>query len=108
MRTSIKTMTKMNTPSGQRHCMITFWMKDENGRLRGIWVSGSTFSKAGNSMLAIRMTGDQQVCSGVFNSLDNAVELSTIHGKVKARISGNRIFVRIPDGVVMDNEPLPA
>jgi hypothetical protein len=53
------------------------------------------------------MTGHQGASSEIFKSLDNAVEFPTIHGKVKARITGNRIFVKIPDGVVMDNEPLP-
>lgn len=108
MRTSIKTMVKTNAAlSGQRHGSLTFWTRDEQGNLRGIWVSGSTFA-SGQSILGIRMTGNQESSSGVFKSLDNAVELATIHGKVKARIAGNRIFVKIPDGVVMDNEPLPA
>jgi hypothetical protein len=53
------------------------------------------------------MTGRDEVSSGIFNSSDNSVELPTIHGMVKARISGNRIFVKIPSGVAMDHEPLP-
>jgi hypothetical protein len=53
------------------------------------------------------MTGNQEVSSEIFKSLDNAVEFPTMHGKVKARICGNRIFVKIPDGVVMDHEHLP-
>jgi hypothetical protein len=47
------------------------------------------------------------VSSGIFNSLDNSVELPTVHGKVTARITGNRIFVKIPNEVAMDHEPLP-
>jgi hypothetical protein len=107
MRTSIKTMVKTKSTSGQRHGALTFWTRDEQGNLRGIWVSGSTFSETGDSILGIRMTGNQEVSSEIFNSLDNAVEFPTMHGKVKAQICGNRIFVKIPDGVVMDHEPLP-
>ena len=107
MRTAIKTMVKQSTTTGQRHTAITFWTRDAQGNLRGIWVSGSTFSKTGDSILGIRMTGRDEVSSGIFNSSDNAVELPTIHGMVKARISGNRIFVKIPSGVAMDHEPLP-
>ena len=70
-------------------------------------MSGSTFSNSGDSILGIRMTGHQGVSSEIFNSLDNSVEFGTIHGMVKARISGNRIFVKIPSGVAMDHEPLP-
>ena len=107
MRTSIKTMVKTHTTTGQRHASLTFWTRDEQGNLRGIWVSGSTFSNSGDSILGIRMTGNQEVSSEIFKSLDNAVEFPTIHGKVKARICGNRIFVKIPSGVAMDHEPLP-
>ncbi len=107
MRTAIKTMTKSNSTSGQRHASLTFWTRDEQGNLRGIWVSGSTFSNSGDSILGIRMTGNQEVSSKIFKSLDNAVEFPTMHGKVKARICKNRIFVKIPDGVVMDHEHLP-
>jgi hypothetical protein len=107
MRTAIKTMVKRSTTTGQRHTAITFWTRDAQGNLRGIWVSGSTFSKTGDSILGIRMTGRDEVSSGIFNSSDNSVELPTIHGMVKARISGNRIFVKIPSGVAMDHEPLP-
>jgi hypothetical protein len=107
MRTAIKTMVKQSTTTGQRHTSLTFWMRDAQGNPRGIWVSGSTFSKTGDSILGIRMTGHQGVSSGIFNSSDNSVELPTIHGMVKARISGNRIFVKIPSGVAMDHEPLP-
>ena len=107
MRTTIKTMVKQSTTTGQRHTSLTFWMRDAQGNPRGIWVSGSTFSKTGDSILGIRMTGRDEVSSGIFNSSDNAVELPTIHGMVKARISGNRIFVKIPSGVAMDHEPLP-
>lgn len=106
MRTAIKTMVKTHTTTGQRHTSLTFWTRDAQGSLRGIWVSGSTFS-SGDSILGIRMTGHQGASSEIFKSLNNAVEFPTIHGKVKARITGNRIFVKIPDGVVMDNEPLP-
>lgn len=108
MRTAVKTMVKTKSTSGQRHCELTFWTRDEQGNLRGIFVSGSTFSNSGESILRIRMTGNQEVSSGVLKSLDNAVEFPTMHGKVKARITGNRIFVKIPDGFVMDHEPLPA
>jgi hypothetical protein len=107
MRTAIKTMVKQSTTTGQRHTSLTFWMRDAQGNLRGIWISGSTFSKTGDSILGIRMTGHQGVSSEIFNSLDNSVELPTIHGMVKARISGNRIFVKIPSGVATDNEPIP-
>ena len=107
MRTSIKTMIKTHTTTGQRHASLTFWTRDGQGNLRGIWVSGSTFSNSGDSILGIRMTGNQEISSGIFNGLDNAVEFPTMHGTVKARITGNRIFVKIPNGVVMDNEPLP-
>jgi hypothetical protein len=108
MRTAVKTMVKRNhSISGQRYCMLTFWTRDEYGNLRGIWVSGSTFSNSGDSILGICMTGNREVSSGVRKSLDNAVEFPTMHGKVKARICGNRIFVKIPDGVVMDHEHLP-
>jgi hypothetical protein len=107
MRTAIKTMVKTHTTTGQRHTSLTFWTRDELGNLRGIWVSGSTFPNSGDSILGIRMTGNQEVSSGIFNSLDNSVEFATMHGKVKARIAGNRIFVKIPDGVAMDHEPLP-
>lgn len=102
MRTAVKTMVKRDTVSGQRHCTLTFWTRDEQGNLRGIWVSGSTFA-SGDSILGIRMR-PTEVSSGVFKSLDNSVELDTIHGKVKASITDNRIFVKIPDGVVMDHE----
>lgn len=107
MRTAIKTMVKTHTTTGQRHTSLTFWTQDAQGNLRGIWVSGSTFSKTGDSILGIRMTGRDEVSSGIFNSSDNSVELPTIHGMVKARISGNRIFVKIPSGVAMYNELLP-
>lgn len=107
MRTAIKTMVKSICTPGQRHCQLTFWTRDEQGNLRGIWVSGSTFSNSGDSILGIRMTNHQEVSSGVFKNLDNAVEFDTIRGKIKARITGNRIFVKIPDGVAMDHEPLP-
>ena len=107
MRTAIKTMVKTHTTTGQRHTSLTFWTRDAQGNLRGIWVSGSTFSNSGDSILGIRMTGHQGVSSEIFNSLDNSVEFGTIHGMVKARISGNRIFVKIPSGVAMDHEPLP-
>ena len=107
MRTTVKTMVKRSTTTGQRHTSLTFWMRDAQGNPRGIWVSGSTFSKTGDSILGIRMTGHQGVSSEIFNSLDNSVELPTIHGMVKARISGNRIFVKIPSGVATDNEPIP-
>ena len=53
------------------------------------------------------MTGNQEISSGIFNGLDNSVEFPTNNGKVKARICGNRIFVKIPSGVTMDHEPLP-
>lgn len=99
-------MVKTHTTTGQRHTSLTFWTRDAQGSLRGIWVSGSTFS-SGDSILGIRMTGNQEISSGIFNGLDNAVEFPTMRGKVKARITGNRIFVKIPDGVVMDHEPLP-
>lgn len=107
MRTTIKTMVKTNTTTGQRHASLTFWTRDEKGNLRGIWVSGSTFSNSGDSILGIRMTNNEGVSSDIFKSLDNAIELPTVHGKVTARITGNRIFVKIPHGVAMDHEPLP-
>jgi hypothetical protein len=107
MRTTVKTMVKRSTITGQRHTSLTFWTRDAQGNLRGIWVSGSTFSNSGDSILGIRMTEKQEVSSGIFKSSDNSVEMDTIHGKVKARICGNRIFVKIPSGVTMDHEPLP-
>jgi hypothetical protein len=107
MRTTIKTMVKQSTTTGQRHTLLTFWTRDAQGNLRGIWVSGSTFSNSGDSILGIRMTNNEGVSSGIFNSLDNSVELPTVHGKVTARITGNRIFVKIPNEVAMDHEPLP-
>jgi hypothetical protein len=107
MRTAIKTMVKTHTTTGQRHTSLTFWTLDAQGNLRGIWVSGSTFSNSGDSILGIRMSGRDEVSSGIFKSSDNSVEMGTIHGKVKARICGNRIFVKIPSGVAMDHEPLP-
>lgn len=100
-------MVKTHTTTGQRHTSLTFWTRDEKGELRGIWVYGSTFSNSGHSILGIRMTGHKGVSSEIFNSLDNSVEFGTIHGMVKARISGNRIFVKIPHGVAMNHEPLP-
>ena len=106
MRTAIKTMVKKNTLSGQRHALLTLWTRDADGRLRGIWVSGSTFADE-TSILNVRMSNDQEKGSGIVQSLDNAVDLDTIHGKVKARITGNRIFVKMPVGVVTDSEPLP-
>ena len=106
MRTAIRTMVKTHTFTGQRHTSLTFWTRDAQGNLRGIWVSGSTFSESGDSILGIRMS-DHQVSSEIFKSFDNAVQFPTAHGMIKARISGNRIFVKIPSGVAMDNEPLP-
>lgn len=106
MRTTVKTMVKSKNTLEQRHCMLTFWTRDEVGNLRGIWVSGSTFRDE-TSVLSVRMTGHNEASSGLFKSSDNSVEFPTNNGKVKARICGNRIFVKIPSGVAMDHEPLP-
>jgi hypothetical protein len=108
MKTCIKTMvrTKEGISSGQRHASITLWTRDANKDLRGIWISGSTFRNE-TSILNIRTAangGRTENCSGIFKSLDNSVEFATIHGKVKARICKNRIYVSFPNPVVTADE----
>lgn len=106
MKTAIKTMTKGKNV-GQLHCNLTFWLRDSEGKLRGLWVSASSFAH-GTSIVGIRMCPDhlypiREIESGIVEG-DAFTEYPTEFGVVKADIHNNRLFVKFPDEIVRNHE----
>lgn len=105
MKKFIKTLTKYS--DDQRFASLTFWIRDQQDKLRGIWVSGSAFT-SGRRSVSIRMVPDDLY---PIREVENTsaegpakTEYTTEFGPIKAQIYGGRLFVQIPNEVVTKDE----